>query len=157
VKTNWDRLPKLTFPIIGKHADGHFFIIAKLDTDNDKVLIQDPLEKRPLALPRNLFEDSRTGEAILFTKRNKLLAEFRKFDFSWFIPEILKYKKLLGEVLLASFFIQILALATPLFFQVIIDKVLVHKGMTTLDVLVFGLIVVTIFEVLLGGLRMYLF
>ena len=59
--------------------------------------------------------------------------------------------------MLASFFIQLLALATPLFFQVIIDKVLVHKGLTTLDVLVFGLIVVATFEILLSGLRTYLF
>lgn len=155
VKSDWSKLSGATLPVIAKHKDGHFFVLARMD--DEKVLIQDPLEQRPLTLPRKIFEESWSGEIILFTKRAGILDELRKFDFSWFIPEILKYKKLLGEVLLASFFIQLLALATPLFFQVIIDKVLVHKGLTTLDVLIFGLIVVATFEVLLGGLRTYLF
>ncbi len=155
VTSRWERLSKLTLPAIARHKDGHYFVLGKIDGDH--VLIQDPLEQRPLSLPRELFEQAWSGELILFTRRAGLLDELRKFDFSWFIPEILKHKKLLGDVLLASFFIQLLALATPLFFQVIIDKVLVHKGLNTLDVLVFGLIVVSVFEVLLGGLRTYLF
>jgi len=67
-----------------------------------------------------------------------------------------KYRRLLSEVLLASFF-QLFALVTPLFFQVVTDKVLTHRGYTTLDVLVFGLITVSIFETILGGLRTYVF
>jgi len=81
----------------------------------------------------------------------------RRFDFSWFVPAILKYRRLLGEVLVASFFIQLFALITPLFFQVVIDKVLVHQGLTTLDVLAVGLLVISVFEVVLTGLRTYLF
>ncbi|HHJ18167.1 MAG TPA: type I secretion system permease/ATPase [Gammaproteobacteria bacterium] len=155
VTSRWERLSKLALPAIARHKDGHYFVLGKVDDDH--VLIQDPLEQRPQSLPRELFEQAWSGELILFTRRAGLLDELRKFDFSWFIPEILKHKKLIGDVLLASFFIQLLALATPLFFQVIIDKVLVHKGLNTLDVLVFGLIVVSIFEVVLGGLRTYLF
>ncbi len=155
MSSRWERLAKLTLPAIARHKDGHYFVLGKVDDDH--VLIQDPLEKRPLSLPREIFEQAWSGELILFTRRAGVLDELRKFDFRWFIPEILKHRKLLGEVLLASFFIQLLALATPLFFQVIIDKVLVHKGLNTLDVLVFGLIVVAVFEVLLGGLRTYLF
>jgi len=68
-----------------------------------------------------------------------------------------KCRRLLSEVLLASFFLQLFALVTPLFFQVITDKVLTHRGYTTLDVLVFGLITVSIFETILGGLRTYVF
>ncbi|WP_255516505.1 ABC transporter transmembrane domain-containing protein, partial [Luteimonas suaedae] len=62
----------------------------------------------------------------------------------------------LRDVLIASFFLQILALITPLFFQVVIDKVLVHKGITTLEVLGIGLLVVSLFDVMMGGLRTYL-
>jgi len=155
VKSDWSTLSKATLPVIVRHNDGHFFVLARMD--DEKALIQDPLEQRPLTLPKEIFEKCWSSDIIMFTKRAGILDELRKFDFSWFIPEILKYKKLLGEVLLASFFIQLLALATPLFFQVIIDKVLVHKGLTTLDVLIFGLIVVATFEVFLGGLRTYLF
>lgn len=159
VSIDWSRLDCIHLPAIARHKDGHFLILAKADFSggNEKVLIQDPLEKRPLALPRAVFEEAWNGELILFTRRAGLGDSKREFDFKWFIPAILKYRKLFGEVLLASFFIQLLALVTPLFFQVVIDKVLVHRGLTTLDVLALGLIVVSLFEVILGGLRTYLF
>ncbi|WP_279452707.1 type I secretion system permease/ATPase [Aeromonas dhakensis] len=69
----------------------------------------------------------------------------------------MRYKRLLGEVLIASLFLQLFALISPLFFQVVMDKVLVHQNMNTLDVLVVGLVVVALFEVILGGLRTYVF
>lgn len=93
----------------------------------------------------------------MVTTRERLAGEDRAFDVSWFIPALVKYRSLLGEVLAASFFLQLFALITPLFFQVVIDKVLVHKGLTTLDVMLLGLAVVSIFEVLMGGLRTYVF
>ena len=68
-----------------------------------------------------------------------------------------KYKRLLAEVLLASFFLQLFGLISPLFFQVVIDKVLVHRGVTTLDVLVLGLVIIGVFETVLGALRTYVF
>lgn len=94
---------------------------------------------------------------ILFTSRASLAGEMAKFDFSWFIPAVVKYRRLLGEVLLVSFVLQIFALITPLFFQVVMDKVLVHRGMTTLDVIAVGLGVVVLFEVTLNTLRGYIF
>lgn len=153
--SEWSRLAKLNLPAIAQHKDGHFFILAKIN--DDKVLIQDPLENRPLSLPREIFEEAWSGKLILFTRRAGLVGEERHFDFSWFIPAVVKYRKLLGEVLIASFFIQIFALLSPLFFQVIIDKVLVHRGLTTLDVLVIGMLAIALFEVVLGGLRTYVF
>ncbi len=80
-----------------------------------------------------------------------------RFDFSWFIPSVVKYRHLLGEVLLLSFVLQLIGLATPLFFQVVMDKVLVHCGLTTLDVLAIGLLVISIFEVAMTALRTYVF
>src|SRR5260370_349452 len=68
-----------------------------------------------------------------------------------------KSRHLLGELLAASVFLQLFALVSPLFFQVVIDKVLVHRTLSTLDVLVIGLIAIGIFEAILGGLRTYLF
>jgi subfamily B ATP-binding cassette protein HlyB/CyaB len=155
IHSDWKRLEKIQLPAICQHHDGHFIILAQIK--DDKVLIQDPLENRPLAITSEEFQKNWNGKLILLTKRAGLLSEFKRFDFSWFVPFILKYKKLLGEVLLASFFIQLFALITPLFFQVVIDKVLVHRGLTTLDVLAVGLLVVYIFDVLLNGLRNYVF
>ena len=150
-----DNLDKLQLPAIVRHRDGHFFVLAQ--SKDDKVLIQDPLENKPSAITLEQFTEIWCGEIILITRLAGLAGQFRQFDFSWFVPFILKYKKLLSEVLLASFFIQLFALITPLFFQVVIDKVLVHRGLTTLDVLAGGLLVVYIFDVLLNGLRNYVF
>ena len=105
----------------------------------------------------DVFASQWTGQLILITSHAALAGELAKFDFSWFIPSLVKYRKLLGEVLLISFMLQLFALVSPLFFQVVMDKVLVNKGMTTLDVLVIGLVVVVVFESLLNGMRAYIF
>lgn len=85
------------------------------------------------------------------------LGELAKFDFTWFIPAIVKYRRILLEVLIISVALQIFALISPLFFQVVMDKVLVHQGFSTLNVISIGLLIVVIFEVLLGGIRTFIF
>ncbi len=155
VESDWQRLPHIALPAIAQQKDGRYVIIARADAE--KVLLQDPAEPKPLLLPRAIFEEAWSGRLILLTKRANLRPEDRKFDFTWFIPAIVKHRKLLGEVLLASFFLQLFALLTPLFFQVVIDKVLVHKGLTTLHVLAIGMLALTFFEVMLGALRTYIF
>ena len=155
VKSEWSRLPHVALPAIAQQKDGRYVVVARADAE--KILVQDPSEPKPLLLPRAIFEEAWSGRLILLTKRANLRPEDRKFDFTWFIPAIVKHRKLLGEVLLASFFLQLFALLTPLFFQVVIDKVLVHKGLTTLHVLAVGMLALTFFEVLLGTLRTYLF
>lgn len=153
--SSWSRLSAMALPAMAQQHDGRYVVIAR--ADDDKVLIHDPAEPRPLTLPRDIFEQAWSGRLILFTRRAGSGSGNRKFDFSWFIPAIIKHRKLLGEVLLASFFIQLFALLTPLFFQVVIDKVLVHKGLTTLHVLAIGMLALTLFDVVLGGLRTYIF
>ncbi len=155
VTSRWDRLSVIALPAIAQQKDGRYVIIAR--ADNEKVLVQDPQEPRPLILPREVFEQAWSGRLVLFAKRAQLRPEDRKFDFTWFIPAIVKYRRPLAEVLVASFFLQLFALLTPLFFQVVIDKVLVHKALTTLHVLALGLLVMTVFEAVLSGLRAYVF
>ncbi|MFV1873322.1 MAG: type I secretion system permease/ATPase [Oleiphilus sp.] len=148
-------LEEVALPAIAQDIEGHYFILAR--AGEGKVLIQDPREGKPVLLSDAEFADKWSGRLLLITKRSVLPGMSGKFDISWFIPAIIKYKKILYQVLIASFFIQLFALVTPLFFQVIIDKVLVHQGLTTLDVLCFGLIVVSLFDVILNGLRTYVF
>ena len=155
LKSEWGKLPGTPFPALAKRTDGRYVVLAKID--GDKALIQDPVEGRPLVLSREQFEAAWTGELLLFTKRANLRLQDLKFDFTWFIPALVKYRKFLGEVLIASFFLQLFALLTPLFMQVVIDKVLVHKGFTTLHVLAIGMIALALFDAVLGGLRTYLF
>lgn len=155
IKSEWSRLAAVSLPAIVVLKDGRFIVLARADAQ--RVLVQDPQESRPLLLPREVFEQSWSGRLILFAKRAAVRPEDRKFDFTWFIPAIVKYRKVLGEVLVASFFLQLFALLTPLFFQVVIDKVLVHKGLTTLHVLAVGMLAMIVFETVLGGLRAYVF
>jgi subfamily B ATP-binding cassette protein HlyB/CyaB len=155
VNTTIARLDRTPLPAIAANGDGTFFIIAKLD--QGKALIQDPRAERPEVIS---FEDLAarwTGELLLVRSESGLPGETSRFDFTWFIPAIVKYRKLLGEVLLVSFALQLFALVTPLFFQVVMDKVLVHHGLTTLDVIAAGLLGIMLFESALSGLRSYVF
>ncbi|MBX9801065.1 MAG: peptidase domain-containing ABC transporter [Burkholderiaceae bacterium] len=80
----------------------------------------------------------------------------RAFGFSWFIPELLKHKRVWQEILLASLAIQLIALATPLFTQAIIDKVVVHRTQSTLIVIAIGMTIFMLFSAILSWLRQYL-
>jgi subfamily B ATP-binding cassette protein HlyB/CyaB len=146
-----ERLDKAALPAIARLNDGGFTLVAK--ATKDRVLLHDLATNRPRIEQRASFEALWSGELILMTTRERSVGADRPFDLTWFIPSIIRFRKLLGEALLGSLFLQLFALITPLFSQVVIDKVLVHKGWSTLDVLVFGLAVVSIFEVLLSGLR----
>ncbi|WP_420549575.1 type I secretion system permease/ATPase [Curvivirga sp.] len=157
VDTEWERLAKTVLPAIAQMNDGSFAVLAKMDGEKEQVLLHDAVANKPLVMSRADFEANWSGKLLLVARRAKMLGKGGKFDISWFIPALLRYKHLFYEVLVASFFLQLFALITPLFFQVIIDKVLVHRGLTTLDVLIIGLIIVSIFEVFLGGLRTYIF
>lgn len=160
-----DRLTRLPLPGILLLNDGTFTILAKIeqkqsdvdDSHQMQALIHDLASGRPRIIPLPELLKQWSGRVILMNSKASLMQELGKFDFTWFIPAVIKYRRLLTEVLIVSFFIQLLALVTPLFFQVIMDKVLVHRGFTTLDVLAVGLTAVVIFEVILTALRSYTF
>ena len=152
--TKWSRLQNTPLPGIAPLRDGGFLLLAK--AGEDKVLVQRP-GARPELLTQAELEAIWDGRLVLMTRRAGLTDLTRRFDITWFLSAIHKYRKLLGEVVVASFFLQLFALVSPIFFQVVIDKVLVHRSLTTLEVLVFGLVAISIFETVLGILRTYLF
>lgn len=160
VDTPLSKLEQSALPAIVKTISGDYIVLARLAVEDgvlQKVLIQDPRESAPQTLNGEDFAAIYSGQLILLARRTNLKESLQqKFDISWFIPSLVKHRRLFGEVLLASFFIQMFALITPLFFQVIMDKVLVHRGFSTLDVIAFGFFVVAIFEALLGGIRNYI-
>lgn len=158
--TTAQRLPLSPLPALAlmRNESGGVQAVVLAQCDGDRVLVHDLAGGgRPTIEPLQVFASRWTGELILITSRASLAGAVARFDFSWFVPSLVKYRKLLGEVLLISFFLQLFALVSPLFFQVVMDKVLVHRGLTTLDVLVTGLVVVVVFESLLSGLRAHLF
>ncbi|HHZ3818213.1 TPA: enterohemolysin T1SS ABC transporter permease/ATPase EhxB, partial [Escherichia coli] len=114
-------------------------------------------QHQSLTFSRDEFEKLYQGKVILVTSRATVVGELAKFDFSWFIPSVVKYRRILLEVLTVSAFIQFLALITPLFFQVVMDKVLVHRGFSTLNIITIAFIIVILFEVILTGARTYIF
>ncbi|KAF1052975.1 MAG: Toxin RTX-I translocation ATP-binding protein [Stenotrophomonas maltophilia] len=130
VNSSIPRLAKVPLPAIACSPSGGYFLIARID--QDKVLIQDPLTQRPEIISSDALEARWSGELILVRSEASQSAELSRFDFTWFIPAIVKYRKLLGEVL-------------------------VHRGLTTLDVLAVGLLGIMLFESLLSGLRSYVF
>ena len=154
-----ERLSTTPLPAIAVGEDGRYFILARVDrVENElRALIQDPAATRPEQLSGAALRARWTGELFLFTSRASLAGEMARFDFSWFVPAIVKYRRLLGEVLIVSLMIQLFALVTPLFFQVVMDKVLVHRGFSTLDVIAVAFLVVVVFEVTLTSLRSYVF
>jgi ATP-binding cassette, subfamily B, bacterial HlyB/CyaB len=154
-RSDWSRLMKTPLPAIASLRDGSFIVVAK--AAEEKVLVQSPQDSRPALMTRAELGAIWDGGLILMTRRAGLSDIGRRFDITWFLGAIHKYRHLLSEVLVASFFLQVLALVSPLFFQVVIDKVLVHRSLSTLDVLVIGLVAISLFETILGILRTYLF
>ncbi len=103
IQTDWERLDKITLPAIAQADDRTYFVIGR--TTSDKVLIQDPQSgNHPQILSKEQFLQKWNGRLLLMTCRDFLSGKNRKFDISWFIPAVVKYRRLFGEVLLASFF-----------------------------------------------------
>jgi subfamily B ATP-binding cassette protein HlyB/CyaB len=153
--SSYDRLPAAPLPALARGHDGSFFILGRCN--EDKVLVHRGTSGAAEVMDKGAFEAIWDGTLVFVTRRATLTDFGRQFGISWFMRAIYKYRNLLSQVLLASFFLQIFALISPLFFQVVVDKVLVHRGMTTLDVLLIGLVTVSIFETVLGALRTYVF
>ncbi len=155
IRSKWDRLANTPLPGIALLRDGGFLLLGK--AGDDKIMTQHPLQPRPVLLTRADFEAIWTGELVLMARRASLVDLAHRFDITWFLAAINKYRHLLGEVLVASFFMQLFGLVSPLLFQVVIDKVLVHRSLSTLEVLIVALVAISLFESILSALRTYLF
>ena len=159
VRVEHTRLDRAALPAIAVDVNGAFFVLARLEMAAaaiKRVLVQRP-GRAPEVLTIEQFRACWSGELLLFASRATYAEELARFDFSWFIPSVIKYRHLLAEIVLISLALQLIALATPLFFQVIMDKVLVNHAVSTLDVMTVGLSGVLLFEAALGGVRTYLF
>ncbi|HEX9932262.1 MAG TPA: ABC transporter transmembrane domain-containing protein, partial [Allosphingosinicella sp.] len=154
-----DELASMPLPALAPLADGDAAILLKVEdgSDEPRILVQHGDRERPDIWTAAELRERFTGRILLMTARDRVAGEARPFDISWFIPALVKYRKPRRDVLIASYFVQVMALVSPIFFQVVIDKVLVHHSLTTLDVLAFGLAVVLIWETALSGLRNWLF
>jgi len=154
-KQKVSRLKTIPLPAIVGLSDGSFGVITHRTSDGQLRYVN-ALARTQIVEKLEDFERRWSGDAILITRRaGGPGMDPRRFEFSWFLPSIWRYRKPLGHVLIASLFVQLFALITPLFFQIVIDKVLLHKGMSTLIVVTVGLLVIGLFDVILQYLRSY--
>lgn len=156
IETNWQNLRLLNFPALmlwGDAQDLHWVVVYAVR--GDRLIIADPLEPTmsAQAVPRSIVEPAWSRELW----QVETIQKQERFNLSWFLPAVWKYRVLLGEVLLASLTLQFLGLATPLITQVVIDRVMVQGSIPTLDVMAIALLAVALFEAGLGILRLFIF
>ena len=149
------RMDRLPLPALAMDRDGRHFVIAGMK--DQTALVQEATGGGPSIRPLQEILERSNGRIILFTSRAAIAGEIAKFDFSWFIPAIVKYRRILMEVLGVSAVLQLFGLVTPLMFQVVMDKVLTNRAESTLLVISLALLISGLFEVLLTGLRNYVF
>ncbi|MFZ6800390.1 peptidase domain-containing ABC transporter [Undibacterium sp. Di24W] len=175
-KCSAKKLHKQSFPLIAwcrnrnseTSVDGQATLVSPaliLQADEHNVLVVEQTDNAPQTIALEQFQQRYTGQITRVTPKidpgidadsAEQERQARRFGFSWFVPELLKHKKLWQEILLASLVIQLIALATPLFTQAIIDKVVVHRTQSTLIVIAIGMLVFMIFSAGLSWLRQYL-
>jgi subfamily B ATP-binding cassette protein HlyB/CyaB len=149
------RLGSVPMPAILRMKDGSYRILV-LRLPDGQFRTGNPLTRSAQHETAEALSAAWDGEIILVTRRFAGPGiDPATFGFRWFLPSLWRYRKPLAHVLIASLFVQLFALITPLFFQIVIDKVLVHKGLSTLVVIVVGLAAIGLFDVTLQYLRSY--
>jgi subfamily B ATP-binding cassette protein HlyB/CyaB len=155
------RLATMPMPAIARESSGDYIVIGRVlpsvDGGSPRLMVLRP--NRPPSIVMSIADLAQIwdGDLILVSRRTLSGDPNPVFGIGWFFDAVLRYRRILGEVLLVSLALQILGLATPLFFQVIIDKVLVHRSLETLNVIAAGLGAAILFDVLMTGLRSYIF
>ncbi|MGC8714774.1 MAG: cysteine peptidase family C39 domain-containing protein, partial [Leptodesmis sp.] len=163
VKIDWSELRLLGLPALmlwqdtedgsqerpvgnGTRASRHWVVVYAVK--GDRLIIADPLNPNQTceSIPRAIVEASWDGQLW----QAETIQKQDRFSLAWFLPAVWKYRLLLSEVLLASFTLQVLGLASPIITQVVIDKVMVQGSLSTLDVMAFALLAVAFFEAILG-------
>lgn len=161
-------LANAVLPALMPTLDGGLMLVGSIEqtTPQGAVVLQLATDSQPQQVTLAEFDKLFAGQWIVAKRIHAVpgvdgavvggAAAREKFGVGWFWHALRKYRGLMGEILLASLFVQIIALITPLIFQVVIDKVLTHRSLSTLDVMVIALLGVSIFEIVLGAMRHYL-
>lgn len=138
-------------------------LVLIVKADADRLLVFEAGSRVPTVQPLETLARGYTGQVIQFARATEPVTEVnpndkssRPFGFRWFIPELMKHRTIWRDVLLASLMLQLLGLATPLFTQTIIDKVVVHQTFSTMNVIGVALFVCMVFSALMSWVRQYL-
>ena len=149
------RLKTIPVPAVARMKDGSFVVFSGL-MPTGKFRIVDTLTRVAQELGvEDLFAAIEPQMILMARRIGGAGVDPTTFGFRWFLPSIWRYRTPLAHVMIVSLWVQLFALVTPLFFQVVVDKVLTHKGYSTLFVLVAGLAIIGVFDVLAQYLRTY--
>ncbi|MTV39993.1 peptidase domain-containing ABC transporter [Duganella radicis] len=160
-KLNWSRLMAQdgVFPLMARLSDGNMIIVVGVKPGEngaeDQAAVLNPASANAsvVLVARSEFERRWSGDVVFIKRQHKLSDPNQPFGLRWFIPEILKQKSAFRDIFIAAVAMQLLALASPIFFQLVIDKVLTHQSVTTLWVLAVGIVLALLFDAGFGFLR----
>ncbi|GGY28797.1 ABC export transporter fused inner membrane and ATPases [Pseudoduganella albidiflava] len=159
-RLSWQGLTAQTgvFPLMARLSGGQMVIIVGVRAEQEEVAVLNPASGNPgvVMVKRADFSQRWDGEVIFIKRQHRLSDPNQPFGLSWFLPEILKQKAAFRDIFIAAIAMHILSLASPMFFQLVIDKVLTHQSITTLWVLAIGIVMALLFEAVLGYVRQML-
>ena len=147
------------FPLIACMNDGTAMIVVGMRADaGGRIALLDPSAAQAVVVleDETSFCARWAGQVILVKREHKITDPDQRFGFTWFIPEILKQKAAFRDIFIAALAMHFLSLASPIFFQLVIDKVLTHQSETTLWVLAAGIVLALAFDSIFGYLRQML-
>ena len=162
VRASWRKLCRLgeALPVLARLKNGHTVALLAIvrEAGVAKAVVHDPLAEgsSQLRVPRRAFIRAYSGKVTLLRPMRDVPTAEKTFGIGWFIPEILKQSSIMRDVAIAAIVLQFLSLASPIFFQLVVDKVLVHESPTTLTVLLIGVGLALVLDGLFRYLRQYL-
>ena len=165
VKLSWKKLEKAgtVLPCIAVKRSGKYAVLCGMRTNDDKLeaVLMDPekdhtADNRFIFLSEEQYKEEFTGKLILLKKIFSLTDEEQPFSLRWFIPEFIKNKGIFGKIALMVLMLTIFSLIIPLFFQIVVDKVLVNQAYNTLNVLGIGILIAVLFNTGVSFARSYM-
>jgi ATP-binding cassette subfamily B protein len=169
-RTVWNKLSRfrLAVPFLARLSNGAYVVVLQppgetkpsapgASAGEEKIIVFNPRvpEANVFPLSRGDFEQHWTGEIVLLKRIYSLTDATQPFGLRWFAPEFWRQRTLFGNVIVAALAMHVLALAVPIFFQIVIDKVLVHLSVSTLTVIAVGVVIAILFDAVLNWLRGY--
>ena len=161
-RLDWEHLESLgdAFPVMIRLRNGNMLTAVGIGKQGETpvLVVQDPAADPDMLLPldRHRLSAAWDGEAFFLKRQHALSDTNQAFGFRWFVGEIFRQKRIYRDIAIAAILLSMMGLAVPIFFQLIIDRVLVHQSLGTLYALLVGMFGVIAFETAFSYLRQYL-
>lgn len=164
---NWEKLHKAgqAWPMMARLVNGNWVILVgnrqeagENGSVETKIAVYDPMAEGQgfIYITQSQLEAKWKGSAMLLKKKHSVMDKDQPFSFWWFLPEFARQWKTFFDVGVAALFLHLIALVTPLYFQIVIDKVLVNSAVETLRVITGGIVIALVFDGILYYLRSFL-